>query len=623
MRKRSVTPPLLVSVLVVSSIGYVRSARAQDPAVPDAPPAAPDPAVPDAPPPLLPGASAPEAVPPLPLTPAPAAPTAPASPEAAPVPAAALDTSAFALWPVVDDHVKVIDSPLARDGHPLAGFHNGLFYMRDPDDNFHLFIQGRMQLDFYGYAGPGVGDTNLKPTLFVRRIRPEVTGDVLGHFLFMIAGDFGATGLDNPKGTNQVSASSPGAAPSASTARFAAADATKFSAAATDAFINYRNTSVFNVQVGQFDAPFMLENRTSDKYIPFMERSLAVRAVGIPTNKEIGGMFWGETPNRLWYYSIGLFNGDGQNRPNVDSRGDLYARTFVHPLTNNPNVKGALKDAQIGASFHYGSRDPKWVTYDYPAMTTQGNYTFWNPSYSGANGNTHVLPSGNQLGIAGELRVPFDRFDLTGEVVWINNHTREAIEGYQATNSERFGAIKGVSYYAQIGYWPFGKRDVNGGLPGYENPAQVNWAKTCGTWNRRCSDKPNSNSSNWSRPDPVVPDTALQLLVKWEQVALKYDSASRGGTPDAKNIDGNIKVNALSFGVNYWFTKHVRLSLNYVLDMFPDSAPTKASAAGAPVQTSSNRAVAPGNTLATGVNDGARDNAHTLHEFLARFAIAL
>ena len=32
--------------------------------------------------------------------------------------------------------------------------------------------------------------------------------------------------------------------------------------------------------------------------------------------------------------------------------------------------------------------------------------------------------------------------------------------------------------------------------------------------------------------------------MKWEQVLLDYESASRSGTPDAKNIDGKIRVNS-------------------------------------------------------------------------------
>lgn len=293
--------------------------------------------------------------------------------------------------------------------------------------------------------------------------------------------------------------------------------------------------------------------------------------------------------------------GDGQNRPNVDSRFDVFARGFVHPLVEAGLAKdNPLRDAQIGASFHYGSRDRKWVFYDYPALTTQGAYTFWAPTYTGANGNTHIIPSGDQLGIAAELRIPVSRFDITAEGVYIKNGTREAIEGFSAVNSERFGDIHGTSYYAMVGFWALGKRDING-VPGYGNPPRLDFSKA----------------------DPVEPPQALQLLAKWEQVSLTYSSASRGGVPDPKNIDGDIKVNALSFGANYWATKHVRLSVNYVYDMFPDSAPVSPSAPGGPTQTKANRALAPGNTLAKGVNDGARDNAHSLHELLARFAIAL
>ena len=42
---------------------------------------------------------------------------------------------------------------LARDGHPMAGWHNGLFYLRDYNDNFgfglRLFVAGApLSLDF-------------------------------------------------------------------------------------------------------------------------------------------------------------------------------------------------------------------------------------------------------------------------------------------------------------------------------------------------------------------------------------------------------------------------------------------------------------------------------------------
>src|SRR5262249_36558103 len=148
-------------------------------------------------------------------------------------------------------------------------------------------------LDFYTYAGPGVGDTTLQPTAFVRRLRPEVSGEILQNWAFMIGGEFGATALDNNAGNaTETRAAVPGATPSATTGTYAAAQTTRFQAAAADVFVNYHAHPLFNAQFGQYDANFTMENRTSDKYFPFIERSLAVRNVGIPSNKEIGLMLW-------------------------------------------------------------------------------------------------------------------------------------------------------------------------------------------------------------------------------------------------------------------------------------------------------------------------------------------
>jgi len=536
------------------------------------------PAAPAAPPATAPDAAAPATA----ATPAPLPAPTPAPVDSAPQP---VTPEPVAIAPAAVAPVSPLapmappGGAVANDGFPLAGWHNGLFFLRDTSDNYRLYVQGRAQVDFYSYAGPGVSDVaSLKPTLFLRRIRPEITGEFFHSVWFSIAGDFGATGNDNAGGTNETSAAAPGKAPDATTGKYASAQTARIIAAPTDVFLNFRGDPLLNVQVGQFDAPFTMENRTSDKFIPFMERSLAVRDVGISTNKEIGVMVWGELPSKYWFYSAGIFNGDGQNKLNVDSRGDEMIRTFVHPLADS---KSELKDLQIGASFRYGSRDKKYSFYDYNSMSTQGNYTFWKPTYGGSEGTTHILPSGNQVGVAGELRVPVSMFDFTSEVVYINNQTRETQEGIPAVTLRR-GEMKGVSYYLQAGVW-LGKRDISG-LPGYENMPHV----------------------DFSKPDPD-PTHAVQLLAKWEQVHLSYNGSDRAGTQDVKNADGDIKVNAFSLGANYWMSKHVRLSANYVLNIFPDSAIKS---------TPSQRATAPGNSVA-------KDDAHNLHEFLLRAAVAL
>jgi phosphate-selective porin len=375
-----------------------------------------------------------------------------------------------------------------------------------------------------------------------------------------------------------------------SAARYAA-PSTSVLAAPADVWINYRAHDRVNVQVGQFDVPFTMENRTSDKYLPFMERSLAVRNLGAPTNKDLGAMVWGETEKREVYYSAGVFNGDGQNRPNADGRYDLFARVFGHPLLSSASP---VKDLRIGASVHYGSRARNGVNYDFGSYTTQGNYAFWNPNHAGSDqsGNSvfvRVIPSGAQVAVAGELRVPYQDFDLTSEIVWAKYGTRESVDGYQSTNTERVGHVSGLAYYAQLGWWPLGNRDVNG-VPGYENLPHADLAKQA-----------------------AAPKRALQLLLKWEQLRVTYAGNDRGGSVDPKNADGDASISAISLGANYWMTRHLRLSANYVLNTFGDSASPS---------TPSQRAEAPGNTLAAGVNDAARADAHALHELLLRAAVA-
>lgn len=501
-------------------------------------------------------------------------------------------------------------SALATDGHPLAGWHNGLFYLRDANDNFRLYLQGRSQIDAATYFGPGVSGSALKSTILLRSARVELSGEFLKYFNWAVIGEFGRTSVDNTKGTNETFAAAPGQTPTAATARYSSAQTASFKAAPSDVFLNFRADRLFNLQLGQFDAPFTLENRTSSKYYAFMENSLAVRAIGVPNGKEIGLMAWGETSGKHLSYALGPFLGDGTNRLNADNNADFFGRVFVQPLAG---VDSAVQYLQLGASLHAGARDSSSVNYDAPTMTTSGNYAFWSPTYTSSRGLTHIIPAGKQLGVAGEVRVPISIVDLTGEVVYVNNGTREALDGYQAANTERFGSLHGYSYYVQFGIWPLGNRDING-RPGYENPPHVDFAK---------QDNPN-------------PPHALQLLAKWEQLNVSYDSASRNGTADAKNADGAIKVNVFSLGANYWFTKHIRFSVNYGANMFPGAHPqtpsvlaaTGANGAATPASVTWNdkqRAVAPGNAIAVvkGGDNSTRDSANLLHEVLFRVAVAL
>jgi hypothetical protein len=164
-----------------------------------------------------------------------------------------------------------------------------------------------------------------------------------------------------------------------SNARSNVVDSPTIRAVPTDVFVNYGPTPWTNVQVGEFYLPFTLENRISDNTTWFLERSLPVRSIGAPLQRDIGVMFWGESPDKLVYYAASLLNGDGPNRPNVDSRYDFSGRAVLRPFATS--TTSFSKWAQIGFSLRQGSRDPTKVGYDVPALTTQGGFSFWKPTY--------------------------------------------------------------------------------------------------------------------------------------------------------------------------------------------------------------------------------------------------
>ena len=471
------------------------------------------------------------------------------------------------------------DAPTANQSeHPTAGY-EGQFYLRSADDSFLLMAGGRLQVDSYGFAGPGVADyqrangTGLKANMRLSRLRVELSGRIRQHWFFWLAAE--AAGNQQLDGAQKPSSSSLGAA---------------------DAFVGYDACSWFSIRFGQFDAPFTMENMTSDKWLSFMERSLTARAVGFPANKDLGVMVTGKTTKEHAEWMLSYMGGDGQNRPSVDSRGDAIGRILVRPFAS---AEGSLvQRMHVGMSGRWGKRDPAYVRYDASTMSTPGGYAFWSPVYGSGASETHVLPSGIQRAIDVELFLPLGRFDLQAEGLMVHDERRESLAlgsgpGGIAPNIERAGTLSGITYYVQLAFWPCGVPRIAGEPGRYPDP-KIKWG------------------------DSTIGKYGWQLVARWEQMFLKYDSVSRSGFDDATGTlpvgvkvggldaaTNDLHVNVFQFGSTYWATKHVRVTWMWSMYMFPGGA-------------TDNQALAPG---AKGTaKDG---DARVLHEFSARLALAL
>jgi hypothetical protein len=455
--------------------------------------------------------------------------------------------------PAITPNTQLLPSP----AEPIAGYANGSWFIRDPHNWFVLFPKGRLQVDLYTFPGRGAPpdgvdpnsakDPRPKTTLFVRRVRPEIQGIIANHFEWTLGGEFGTVPATGSYGT------------------------------LTDAFINVNYTPYAQVQVGQFDAPFTLENRTSDKFFDFMERSIAVRDFGVPSNKEAGGMVWGYFPNKLLYYSAGLFDGAGQDFKGQDEKTPaIIGRAFIAPVAPWAHGRRWLEELWVGGSIWWQDvRSLGGTTGVTPSttgptlndilnMTTQGGFTFFSSNYNNGNNamglpqRSHLAPNGTILKWALEANLPIWRLGLRWEFVDQSidisqyndtnpmNATLVRTIAKNADGSTNVGTLTGWATYIEAYGWLLGDRTMLE-PPGIE-------------------------------PMPRLREFAAAPQPKWGLMgAFKYERLQMniGGLPQtvsgttapmADPAVGRYVVDTFEWGLNAWLTKHVRLTVNYVLN---------------------------------------------------------
>jgi hypothetical protein len=218
-------------------------------------------------------------------------------------------------------------------------------------------------------------------------------------------------------------------------------------------------------------------------------------------------------------------------------------------------------------------------------MTSQQGFAFFQSTYKDSAGRrTHVIPSGGQNIIGGELSFPIGPVDIAGEAYYAAYHTREAVDGYQLTNTERLGTLNGVGLTTWVTWWALGDARI-GGEMGRSKPSKLNLKK-----------KPKF-------------DRGLEITALVSAILADYDGGSRGGAYDDKTPGSAAKPTTaidlmqFAFAASYWHTKNVRLSLNYALYFAPGSG-------------DDNLAVVPGNIVKE-----PDPEAHLLHELGTRLQL--
>jgi phosphate-selective porin len=352
---------------------------------------------------------------------------------------------------------------------------------------------------------------DLNSGFYLRRARVELAGWMGPMFYFDLQGDF-----------------APDASPGASNGH-----------PPTDAYVAFAPVDdAFIVQAGQFDAPFSLENRTLDAYTPFIERSLAVRTLAVPNNKDLGLMVHGTDAARSFYYSGGVFNGDGPGFRNADNQVDVIGRVTVSPLART-SIE-LLHDATLGVSAWYGQHV---ANVSFPTQTTSGGFVFFTPSWT--TGQTPVTldlqENGATLTLGGELTLPITHeLGLRAEGFYKKQTLGEdSVAAGAAPSTLGHATLQAVAGYGEVWFWLMGD-DRQLPRPGFELPTRLGRL--------------------------AEPTVQHGLMVTARGEVIKEDLTSDQTQLADPNL-GTTRVVAATLALNYWYGRRVRASMNYVVNV--------------------------------------------------------
>ncbi len=382
----------------------------------------------------------------------------------------------------------------------LAGFYKGNFFIRDAENKFRFSPKLRLQVD--AIAAFPEKEAGTKPTIFIRRARPELSFGLLKERI-------------------QV---------------YLAAEIKK-DGAATDAWIRAFIHPWFSVQAGQFTVPFSLETITSDKYIDFMERA-SINTNLTPAGKEPGVMVFGGFKDQLFVYHVGIFNGSGRNASNETGTFDLIGRVASKPLVRAESIVSNLR---IGGSFALSPRDESTdqrvsipVSSDWLQSSTKRRFF----------STDDMIVDGLQTRFAGEFSLPIEKFLIRSEAIVLNSTTHTV----DSENNEGFknGTLDAFGVDLTLGYWVVGDRHIKryGGVPTHKViPKQLPIAKKA-TRDFRMQ---------------------LLLRGEFINADYNPGEKTGANVADVTN-DGNYQWLIGTAGTNLWWTKHFRLSFNYTFN---------------------------------------------------------
>ncbi|HWR21717.1 MAG TPA: porin [Verrucomicrobiae bacterium] len=372
-------------------------------------------------------------------------------------------------------------------GKILAGFEGWTPTFKSADGQHKIELHGRLNFDLRAYeddaraldskrSNQDPNRSDLLTRMLVRRARLGVDATFFKYLDMKVEGEFSEVG-------------------SASNAD------SKFQL--TDGYAELRYWPEFRVRGGQFKVPFSFEELTSSRFIDFVERSAINNLVPA---RDVGAMAHGSLLGGTLEYSAGIFNGTGQNNPELNDSKDYVGRLLVRPfkLTDIP----LLQNLHLAGHMTYGDQDKGKSL----RGRTDGRFEFF----------PRVDTSGDRVRYGFEAVNAYGPFGLYGEYV----KTAEERKGLGSGGSD-LADVDGRGWYVAGTWLVTGEEKIHGKAP----KVKKNFDPRTGGLG------------------------ALELVARFAQ--LDFDSDDSLSSPGENGVD------TLTVGFNWYLSPNARLMFNW------------------------------------------------------------
>ena len=330
----------------------------------------------------------------------------------------------------------------------------------------------------------------------------------------------------------------------------------------TDAFVRYTFSNPFSVKVGSFKEPFSMEEATSNRYLTFIERNMAVNTfvdnlntykVGIGANYSADRWL---VASSLQTEGVGGYNAYGNN-------------SLTSSTGSAVNING-------GVNRNGGGGDTSWEVNTRiagtPWMESKTKFLHVGTSGSYININNNYTSTGDYdnggIIFANGLGGNVDRSSIlnTGN---LTSGRRNAAGAFQANHLTRFGAETALVYGPFSAQAEYLQTDVSG--HGYNQNESLNGYYGYATYFLTGESRNyRAKNAQWDR---IKPNRNFDLKGGWGawELAAGYDYMNL----NSGAINGG-SASTVKTGINWYPNSHLRVMANWVhaLDINTQNAVT-------------------------------------------------